>query len=163
MKKLIIIFLVITLFIVPYFAYSSNNSSNEVQTKKDPIFAGALSWYVPGLGQIYSEAYIKGALFWIVEESLIVGTIMSFANLKLDITRAFDLGVVIKSKETSSTSDKRTAILLGVSLITVHFFNVVDAVSTSLRYNRNVEDNYSVKFNYNFGQDEFILGAKMRF
>ena len=162
MKRIVILFLIITLFAIPYLAYSSSDI-DEIHSKKDPILAGALSWYVPGLGQIYAEAYIKGAVFWVVEESLIVGTIMSFANLKLDITRAFDLGVVIKSKEAPSASDKRTAILLGVSLVTVHFFNVVDAVSTSLRYNRNIEDNYTVKVGYGLDENGFTLGAKVKF
>ena len=162
MKKIVILFLVMVVFTVPYFAYSSNDS-NEIPAKKDPILAGALSWYVPGLGQIYSEAYIKGAVFWVVEESLIVGTIMSFANLKLDITRAFDLGVVIKSKEKTSISDKRTAVLLAVSLVAVHFFNVIDAVNTSLRYNRNIENNYSIKVGYDYKQNGYVLGAKIKF
>lgn len=160
MKKILIFFLIIALFVIPFFAYSA---TDEISTKKDPILAGALSWYVPGLGQIYSEAYIKGAIFWVVEESLIVGTVMSFANLKLDITRAFDLGVVIKSKETQDISDKRTAVLLGVSLIAVHFFNVVDAVSTALRYNRNIESNYYIKTGYDFQKGSFVLGTYIKF
>jgi len=159
-KKVLILFLIIILFTIPCFAYSA---TDDISTRKDPILAGALSWYVPGLGQIYSEAYIKGAIFWVVEESLMVGTVMSFANLKFDVTRTFDLGLDIKSKETQNVSDKRTAIILGLSLITVHFFNVVDAVSTALRYNRSVEDNYYIKTGYDFQKDSFILGTYIKF
>jgi hypothetical protein len=31
--------------------------------KRDPIFAGMLSWYVPGLGQYYSGQYVKARSF----------------------------------------------------------------------------------------------------
>lgn len=137
MKRIFIyLILVPIIFFTPYLALSHETDKT---VRKDPIFAGALSWYVPGLGQIYSEAYIKGALFWVIEESLLVGTVMSFADLKLDITRAFDLGLIVKSKESTDTKKQRTAVLLGISLITIHFINVVDAVNTTLRYNRAME------------------------
>ncbi len=155
MKKVIIFLVLVSLFLAPVSAFS--------QTKKDPIFAGALSWYVPGLGQIYSEAYLKGAIFWVVEESIMVGTVLTFANLKLDITRAFDLGMVIKSKEAPDEKDKRSAILLGIALVTVHFFNVVDAVNTALRYNRNLESNYFFHSGYKFENDSFSIYGGFKF
>ncbi len=160
MKRIAIFLIIFLLLAVPFTSFASGN---EVKTKKDPIFAGALSWYVPGLGQIYSEAYLKGAIFWVVEESLMVGTVLTFANLKLDITRAFDLGMVIKSREAPDEKDKRTAILLGISLITVHFFNVVDAVSTALRYNRNLENYYFFNTDYDYSENRIEMSAGFKF
>ncbi|MCK9279038.1 MAG: hypothetical protein M0P71_00195 [Melioribacteraceae bacterium] len=39
--------------------------------KKSPLVAGAMSFAVPGAGQLYSESYIKGAAFLVLEVAAI--------------------------------------------------------------------------------------------
>ena len=71
--------------------------------------------------------------------------------------------MVIKSREAPDEKDKRTAILLGISLITVHFFNVVDAVSTALRYNRNLENYYFFNTDYDYSESRLEMSAGFKF
>jgi TM2 domain-containing membrane protein YozV len=112
--------------------------------RKDPILAGALSWYVPGLGQMYSGAILKGAAFFVVEESLLVGTLLTFAEIKLDFTGNVGLGINIKSRSNPDRDQQRKALVLGVSLVAVHFLNVIDAVNTTRKYNRSLQPYLSV-------------------
>jgi TM2 domain-containing membrane protein YozV len=113
--------------------------------RKDPILAGALSWYVPGLGQMYSGAILKGAAFFVLEETLLVGTILTFAEIKLDVTGNVGLGINIKSKSNPDREEQRNALILGISLVAVHFLNVIDAVNTTRKYNRAQDPYLSVR------------------
>ena len=107
-----------------------------IHAKKDPIFAGALSWYMPGLGQMYAGDLVKGGVFFVIEEALLVGTVLSFAELRLDVTGDIDIGFSIKSKENPDRNEQRVGIILGVVYIGVHFLNIIDAVNTTRTYNR---------------------------
>ncbi|MCD6098296.1 hypothetical protein J7K18_05305 [bacterium] len=49
-----------TLVAVVVFAFAPSFAAGE----KSPCLAGALSWLVPGLGQVYNEQYGKGAAFF---------------------------------------------------------------------------------------------------
>ena len=105
-------------------------------SRKDPILAGALSWYVPGLGQMYSGSVLKGAAFFVVEETLLVSTVLIFAEIELDVTGNVGLGINIKSKSNPDRDAQSKALILGLSLIAVHFINIIDAVNTARKYNR---------------------------
>lgn len=105
-------------------------------SRKDPILAGALSWYVPGLGQMYSGSVLKGAAFFVIEETLLISTVLIFAEIKLDFTGSVGLGINIKSRSNPDRDDQRNALILGISLVAVHFVNIIDAVNTARRYNR---------------------------
>jgi hypothetical protein len=89
MNKRPVIWIIFLFFLCTAVSLNAESISKE---KKDPILAGALSWYVPGLGQIYSGAYLKGIAFFVVEESLFIGTLLSFFELQLDVTGGIDLG-----------------------------------------------------------------------
>lgn len=112
-----------------------------VRTKKDPIFAGALSWYMPGLGQMYAGDLLKGSVFFVIEEALLIGTVLSFAELKLDVTGDIDIGFNIKSKDNPDRDEQKVGIILGVVFIGVHFLNIIDAVNTTRTYNRSLPVN----------------------
>jgi TM2 domain-containing membrane protein YozV len=121
--------------------------------RKDPILAGALSWYVPGLGQMYSGAILKGAAFFVVEETLLVSTVLTFAEIKLDVTGNVGLGINIKSKSDPDSEDRQKAVILGITLLAVHFINVIDAVNTTRKHNRELEPYLS------FGADRDEAGS----
>lgn len=125
-------------------AFESLEYDNVFFTKKrDPVFAGMLSWYIPGLGQYYSERYIKGTFFLITEYALLLGGIFYFLNfdfavggdsgfnLKVDVERT-DLGVV----ETSS----RNIFYAVLGVVTVmHLYNISDAVMSARAFNRGLD------------------------
>jgi len=157
MKKLIAGIVTALIIFVPILGYSDNIST---YVRKDPILAGALSWYVPGLGQMYSGSILKGAVFWAVEETLIVGTVLTFSELKLEVTRGIDLGLSIKSKKNPSQAEKRAAVLLSTSLIVMHFINVIDAVNTALKYNKSFEQTLYPVAEYNAEEKNFSIGLR---
>ncbi len=132
--------------------------------KRDPIFAGMLSWYVPGLGQYYSGQYAKGTIFLVTEYSIVIGALFYYLNfdfaagtgsgfsLKMDARRT-NLGVV----ETS-----RRNIFVGLLVLTgaMHLYNVSDAVLSARDFNRsldrrrqNMRDGYpELNFDYEHGK-----------
>jgi len=114
----------------------SGSNAHTGYSRKDPILAGALSWYVPGLGQMYSGSVLKGAAFFVVEETLLISTVLIFAEIELDVTGNVGLGINIKSKSNPSSDAQSKALILGLSLIAVHFINIIDAVNTARKYNR---------------------------
>ncbi len=111
--------------------------------KRDPIFAGMLSWYVPGLGQYYSGQYVKGTVFLVTEYSIVIGALFYFMNfdfsagsgsgvsLKVDARRT-DLGVV----ETS-----RRNVFIGLMAVAgvLHLYNVSDAVMSARDFNQSLD------------------------
>jgi len=160
MKKLVAGIIAVIITAVPLLGYS-DEAETYTYVRKDPIMAGALSWYVPGLGQMYSGAIFKGALFWAVEESLIVATVLTFSDLKLEVTRQMDLGLSIKTKQDPSKTEKRAAVLLGTSLVVIHFINVIDAVNTALKYNKSFEHKIYPVVEYNTSNLSIGLKKKL--
>ncbi len=160
MRKCIVVLVIFTLLLVPVLSHAENE---HVKLRKDPILAGALSWYVPGLGQMYSGAFLKGAAFFVIEQALLVGTVLSFAELNLDVSGSFNVGLSIKSKEDPDRGEQRTGIILGVSLIIVHFANVIDAVNTSRRYNRDLDMQLYTDFGYDTENEAYRFGVNQRF
>jgi TM2 domain-containing membrane protein YozV len=84
------------------------------ERKRDPVFAGILSWYVPGLGQYYSGEIWKGTAFLVSEYTLMLCAVFYFLNfdfnagggtgfkISVDAKRT-DLGVVETSRAISSS------------------------------------------------------------
>ncbi|MBU1075870.1 MAG: hypothetical protein KKH98_01165, partial [Spirochaetes bacterium] len=75
-KKIIIFFLVVMII-----ALSTGDVYSDSFQRKDPILAGVLSWYMPGLGQFYAGKYLKGSIFWVVENTLLVSAILTIADI----------------------------------------------------------------------------------
>jgi len=161
MKKIIMICSVVLLLLTyPVLLYGSDSG---ISVRKDPILAGALSWYVPGLGQFYAGAFLKGAAFWVIEEALLISTILTIGELELNVTGDISLGLNIKSKDNPDNQERRIAIILGSSLIAVHFINIIDAVNTARNYNRAQEQRLFADFSYNEEDKTYSLGLKRRF
>jgi len=160
MKKITASFMVILLIVLPIFCYGE---SEDTFIRKDPILAAALSWYIPGLGQIYGGDILKGAIFWIAEEALLVTTIMIFAELKLDVTGNIGIGINIEEKESPGAEQQKIAVVLGIALITVHLINVIDAVNTTRNYNRKYEEDLFTNFEYDEETKAYTLGVQGKF
>lgn len=147
MRKATAPLLALILVLVPTLCLSGEygqGGETRESRRKDPILAGALSWYVPGLGQMYSGAILKGAAFFVVEEALLVSTILTFAEIKLDFTGSVGLGINVKSKSNPDSDDQKKAAIFGVTLVAIHFINIIDAVNTTRKYNRAQETFVSV-------------------
>jgi len=160
MKKIHILCILVLIVMFPVLCHPSEQDN---YPRKDPILAGALSWYVPGLGQLYAGALVKGAVFFVIEEALLISTVLTFATLKLDVTGDIDIGLNIKSKSETNKSERRTGIILGVSFITVHFINVIDAVNTTRKYNRSHQMRVYTDFHYDINRDVYEFGFKKPF
>jgi len=160
MKKIVVFILVLLLVLVPCLTLAEENRDF---VRKDPIFAGALSWYVPGLGQFYAGAFLKGAFFWVVEETILVSTILTMAQLELNVTGDINLGLNIKSRENPDKAERRTAIILGSSLVVVHFINIVDAINTTRKYNRTQGGRLTPSMSYSEENKAYRLGMEGNF
>ena len=158
-KTFVILCTLLLVFTCPMFL---SGAEKRPYNRKDPILAGALSWYVPGLGQLYAGAYLKGAAFWIIEEALLVSTILTIAELELNVTGDINLGVEIKSKDNPDNRERKTAIILGTSFVVVHFLNVIDAVNTTRKYNRTQEQKVYADITYG-DEGSYSFGLHHRF
>lgn len=107
--------------------------------KKDPIFAGMLSWYMPGLGQYYSGEYVKGTVFLVTEYALAIGSILYFMDFDFAAGDGSGFSIRIDAKRTDlgviSTSRKNVFIGLMSLLAVMHLYNISDAVVTARNYN----------------------------
>jgi hypothetical protein len=152
MKTVLAICLIICIAFLPVFSFGEEQFAT---ARKDPILAGAFSWYVPGLGQMYSGAILKGAIFFVVEEGLLLGTLLTFAELKPDVTGGINIGLNIKSKEHPDRSEQKIGVILGIAFIVVHFVNVIDAVNTTLRYNKSLQREFYPELNYDMEKNAY--------
>jgi hypothetical protein len=131
--------------------------------RKDPILAGALSYYMPGLGQFYGGAYLKGAAFWVLEQTLLVSTLLTIAEVELSVSGDISLGLNIKAKDETSRKQRKTAIILGSTLAVVHFINIIDAVNTCRNYNLQRAEGMFADFRYDEELRTYNLELKTRF
>jgi hypothetical protein len=144
MKRAVAFLLVFLLLGVPVLGFAEDS----VVVRKDPILAGALSYYVPGLGQLYAGSYLKGAAFWVLEQTLLVSTLLTVAEIDLNVSGDISLGLNIKAKDETSKQERKTAIVLGSALLVVHFLNIIDAVNTTRNYNRQQAGGMYAEFHY---------------
>ena len=161
MKRTIALVMVLLVIAVPVLCFGTDGTAF---VRKDPILAAALSWYIPGLGQLYSDAILRGAIFYVVENALLIGALVPFVELKLDVTGNMGVGVDLKSKDTIfENNDQRVALALGVALAVVHIINVIDAVNTARDYNKSYEDTLRTNLQYDVETDSIIMGVQGRF
>lgn len=156
MKRILAALLLLLVLTVPALTLAQEDDR---QQHKDPILAGALSWYVPGLGQFYAGSIFKGASFMVVEFALMYGTIISIAEVELGVTGGISLGIKISGKDGDVSSTQRTtAIVLGTTLIVVHFINIIDAVNTARRYNMELDQKIQPKLEYDPEMKAYSFG-----
>jgi len=168
MKSIMVAILLLSVLAAPVYCLAQEENylkfEDDMLKYKDPILAGALSWYVPGLGQLYADAIFKGVSFMVVEYGLLYGTIISVAEIELGVTGDFTLGIKIQGKGDDVTSSERTtAIVLGTTLLVVHFINIVDAVNSARTYNSEIEQKIQPDVNYDPEMKAYNFGIKGHF
>jgi len=160
MKRVLVAFLVLVSLLVPALSFGEE----ELKLRKDPILAGALSWYVPGLGQFYAGAIFKGATFMVVEYALLYSTIISIAEVELGLSGGISLGLKISSKRGgATTSERTTAIVLGTTLIIIHFVNIIDAVNTTRKYNEEQGNKLQPEIQFDNERQSYKFGLSGHF
>ena len=161
MKRITALVMVLLVIAVPALCFGADGTTF---VRKDPILAAALSWYIPGLGQLYSDAVLRGAIFYVVENALLIGVLAPFVELNLDVTGSMGIGVDLKSKDAIfDSNEQRVALALGVSLVIMHIINVIDAVNSARDYNKNYEDALRTNLQYDVETDSIIMGVQGRF
>jgi hypothetical protein len=154
----------IVIFMVCLSPVLSLSQETDIEQRKDPILAGALSWYVPGLGQFYAGALFKGAAFLVAENVLLFSALLTVAELELGVSGDINLGLKLSTKQGgTSSSEKTTAIVLGTALVVVHFVNIIDAVNTTRNYNKALEKTVSPELQYDPETQAYSLGLSGRF
>ncbi len=96
--------------------------------RKEPIIALVLSFFIPGLGQLYNGLFKKGII-----------TIITFAFLGF-LSFACTMG---SGTRTSDSSTACCACILWLALLAVWFLGMYDAYSSAVRINRGetIKDN----------------------
>ncbi len=113
------------------------------ERKKDPILAGILSWYVPGLGQYYSGEIGKGTIFLLTEYTLTLSAILYFVNFDFSAggKSGFKINIDAKRSDLGVVETSRRNVFIGVmSLVAlIHLYNISDAVQSARIFNVNLE------------------------
>lgn len=113
------------------------------ERKRDPVFAGILSWYVPGLGQFYSGEVVKGTAFLVTEYTLAICAIFYFLNFDFNAGggSGFHINIDAKRSDLGVVETSRRNVFMGVmSLVAViHLYNISDAVSSARAFNEELD------------------------
>ncbi len=111
--------------------------------KKDPILAGMLSWYMPGLGQYYSGEFFKGTLFLVTEYTLAITAIFYFLNFDFAAggSSGFNLRVDAKRTDLGVVETSRRNVFYGMLVLVgiLHIYNISDAVISAGKFNERLE------------------------
>jgi TM2 domain-containing membrane protein YozV len=122
--------------LIPAVLFASENFQSRSQDRKNPFLAGIFSWYHPGLGQFYVGETRKATLFWITENVLFFSLVLNIADIKIGIKRDIGFEFSIKLKKNPSTLRIASTVGLGLLLIAVHIYNIIDAINSAQEYNQ---------------------------
>ncbi len=136
MRKFIFIFALFLLF--PSFHYGADFESNTSLEPKNPFLAGIFSWYHPGLGQFYVGETKKATIFWITENVLLFSVILNIADIKFAIKKDFGFEFSIRLKKNPSGLRIASTVGLGIVLLALHIYNIIDAIHSAQLYNQRI-------------------------
>lgn len=122
--------LLVVLLLVPAVLSADNGQY------KDPFLSAALSWFMPGLGQMYTGNTLKGALFWTIDRGLLWGAILSYADFSLKLEKDIGLSISIQKRSDLSTGRKWLSAGLALSFVVFHLYNVIDAADDAHQWNQ---------------------------
>ncbi|MCX8058748.1 MAG: hypothetical protein N3A58_04990 [Spirochaetes bacterium] len=126
--------------------YSQNNYDNINVERKDPLVAALLSWYMPGLGLIYSESFIKGFVYYSIDTFLLGYIISKIASFKVSVNQIIGFNLFgftdLKGFDFNRVQDVG---LLGILWIGFRIFNIIDSAFTAY--------NYNLKNNIDYGKE----------
>lgn len=107
-----------------------------VSARRNPLLAGALSWYSAGLGQMYTGDYLKGGAFFVVDNALLLLALNAVAEVNLVVNENLGTTLNVRWRDRRSVEyNAARATFYLVSYAVFHSYNVFDAVHTALRKN----------------------------
>ncbi len=125
MKRFFLVLILLLSFISPK---TDENSMH----RKNPFFSGSLSWYYPGLGQLYNGKILKSGLFFSIE----LATSYIAINMVSDLSLKMEEGIIVNPHSTEITRNQRNwAIGLATFTALLHIYNIYDAINDSIKLN----------------------------
>ncbi|HOG65030.1 MAG TPA: hypothetical protein PLD82_06295 [Spirochaetota bacterium] len=106
--------------------------------RKDPFFAAALSWFIPGLGQLYVGKPLKGGLYWLIDNTLFWTAILNVAHVDLGLERDIGFRFAIRARENLSSARIWTSVGVGLCYLAFHIYNVLDAADDAEHHNQEI-------------------------
>lgn len=128
------------LVLLPTLIAAQSSEENQLLEKKDPLFAAALSWYVPGAGLIYTDNWFRGILYFAGESVLLFYGLSSLARFQFDsLTFTFTISPPLISSDTNYFN----ITLWGAFYIGLQTISIIDSALSAIAYNE--EHKTSVK------------------
>ena len=106
--------------------------------RKDPFFAAALSWFIPGLGQVYVGKPLKGGLYWLIDNTLFWTAVLNIAHVDIGLERDIGFRFAIRARENLSSARIWTSVGLGLCYLVFHIYNVLDAADDASVHNQRI-------------------------
>ena len=106
--------------------------------RKDPFFAAALSWFIPGLGQLYVGKPLKGGLYWLIDNTLFWTAVLNVAHVDFGFERDIGFRFAIRARENLSSARIWTSVGVGLCYLAFHIYNVLDAADDAEHHNQEI-------------------------
>lgn len=105
--------------------------------KKDPLFAAALSWYVPGLGLLYTENWFRGILYYSASNFLLFYAFSQITNIQYSLQQflTFSFNFNNTTDQINNSEDVAKATAIFISYLGVRILSIVDSTFTAYHYN----------------------------
>ena len=138
LSKFFIFLLIILLLTSPLYTEKKDEFR---KLRRNPILSGALSWYCPGLGQLYSGNYFRAGFFYFSETTLLISSLIVFfgdINFSLGSNLQLSIQMELKKMVMGMIEPWRfyTALSLFINLGILHIVNIIDAVRGTLMRSR---------------------------
>jgi len=104
--------------------------------RKDPFFAAALSWFVPGLGQLYVNEPLKAACFWTLDNALFWGAVLTVATLDIGLERDIGFHCAVRMRENLTRTRVLVSAGLGVCWLAFRIYQVIAAADDANDHNQ---------------------------
>jgi hypothetical protein len=104
--------------------------------RKDPFFAAALSWFIPGLGQVYLGKPLKGGLYWLIDNALFWTAVLNVAHVDFGLERDIGFRFSIRARDNLGSARIWTSVGLGLCYVAFHIFKVLDAAEDASEHNQ---------------------------
>ncbi len=157
-KKVILFCLIAFLLLQP----GSNIFPQRIE-RKDPLLAGVLSWYMPGLGQFYAGKYLKGSIFWVVANTLFISGLLTVTDINFSSNEEIGFQFSIKPKEDLSKDEETIGISLFIGWGLFHIYNIIDAIQTTRDVNLENKRQASLELDYKHVADNSYCSVNYKF
>ena len=108
------------------------------QERRDPFFAAALSWFIPGMGQVYVGRPLEGAGYWLFDNVLFWGAIVTIAHLDIGLERDIGFRFAVRMRENLSPARVWTSVGIGVGWLAFRVYTVLAAAEKASTHNQQI-------------------------